>query len=279
MFRQYKNVPSKVYKFFRETEEDNHLFLSVLNTPFNCFCVENHKGVVGVFIQIKSTLYISNGSYPDIPRLVRNNERLFKKIKCIIGPAKPVGILSEFLMETYPSTFVKKSSVSMWNYLIMPSTLNKKFLDLGGDKKFIFNRKDTIQLYSKVISDFTVKFGRETGISSTKKEDKELVRIMTERNPKDISLLLHEDGRVLSMACITGKSDTSVRLGYVYTDINHRGNHYSRYLVASMVHRILERKKIKFVCCYADVTVAGSNKVYKSVGFKRKELITVFQFQ
>jgi predicted GNAT family acetyltransferase len=101
---------------------------------------------------------------------------------------------------------------------------------------------------------------------------------MKERNPKDISLLLNDNNEVVSMACVTGYSLNSARLGYVYTDKLYRGNQYSRYITANLVNSLLKNKKNKFVCCYADIDYPSSNIVYKSIGFKRKDQITVFNF-
>ncbi|CAF0769560.1 unnamed protein product [Didymodactylos carnosus] len=82
-----------------------------------------------------------------------------------------------------------------------------------------------------------------------------------------------------SMSCVVSRSLNGGRIALVYTPPNLRGIGLSKQCVSQMCEHCFEiEPNWKFMFLYADCDNPLSNSVYTKIGFERKELCDVMQF-
>ncbi len=96
----------------------------------------------------------------------------------------------------------------------------------------------------------------------------EVVRELTLHRLRTRSLYVWErEGRVVSMAAWSGKTPNGVRVNFVYTPPELRGNGYATACVAELSRLLLEQGN-RFLCLYTDLSNPTSNAIYRRVGYE-----------
>jgi predicted GNAT family acetyltransferase len=93
------------------------------------------------------------------------------------------------------------------------------------------------------------------------------VRGMIERSVAARSLLVWEDGDLVSMCANTRPTVHSASVGLVYTPPACRGRGYASACVAELSHRILDSGK-EFCTLFTDLANPTSNSIYRRIGYR-----------
>ena len=104
-------------------------------------------------------------------------------------------------------------------------------------------------------------FASETGIPDADPADRARSLIGT-----DALRLWVRDGEVVSMAATAGATETSVRVGYVYTPPEERGQGYATGLVAELTREALASGR-RSAFLYTDLANPTSNAIYARIGY------------
>jgi predicted GNAT family acetyltransferase len=84
---------------------------------------------------------------------------------------------------------------------------------------------------------------------------------------RDGNLYVWEDGQVVSMAGLSGKTQHGIRVNLVYTPPHLRKKGYATSCVAALRQRMLDSGK-SFCCLYTDLTNSTSNSIYQKIGYR-----------
>jgi predicted GNAT family acetyltransferase len=76
-----------------------------------------------------------------------------------------------------------------------------------------------------------------------------------------------DEGRVVSMTGVSGRTPTGVRIGPVYTPVAARNRGYASNLVAEATQRELDDGR-QFVFLFTDLANPTSNHIYQAIGFE-----------
>ena len=76
-----------------------------------------------------------------------------------------------------------------------------------------------------------------------------------------------DDGRVVSMGGVSGRTPNGVRIGPVYTPMDDRNRGYASNLVAEATQRELDDGR-RFVFLFTDLANPTSNRIYQAIGFE-----------
>jgi predicted GNAT family acetyltransferase len=75
------------------------------------------------------------------------------------------------------------------------------------------------------------------------------------------------DGRIVSMAGVTGPTPNGIRLGPVYTPPDERGHGYASAVTAGATQLQLDAGK-RFVFLFTDLANPTSNRIYQAIGYE-----------
>ena len=103
----------------------------------------------------------------------------------------------------------------------------------------------------------------ETGVP----ENVEEYRKAVPNKIADGSLYVWEDGQVVSMAGLSGKTQHGIRVNLVYTPPHLRKKGYATSCVTALTRRMLHSGK-NFCCLYTDLTNRTSNSIYQKIGYQ-----------
>jgi predicted GNAT family acetyltransferase len=116
-------------------------------------------------------------------------------------------------------------------------------------------------------------FTRDTGIGFPLRADS--VRRWLDHN----ALFFWErDREPVSMAVAHGRTRRGVRIGYVYTPPERRGNGYAGGLVAELSQAMLDGG-CEFCVLYTDLTNPTSNAIYRRIGYDVIAELSDFDFE
>ena len=76
-----------------------------------------------------------------------------------------------------------------------------------------------------------------------------------------------DDGRVVSMSGVSGRTPNGVRIGPVYTPLADRNRGYASNLVAEAAQAELDDGR-QFVFLFTDLANPTSNHIYQAIGFE-----------
>ena len=84
------------------------------------------------------------------------------------------------------------------------------------------------------------------------------------------------EGQLVSMAAVRGSTPRGVRISWVYTPLEHRGNGFASAVVASLSQRALDAGQT-FCFLFTDLENASSNKIYQRIGYQRTGSVGIFR--
>jgi GNAT superfamily N-acetyltransferase len=105
-------------------------------------------------------------------------------------------------------------------------------------------------------------FARDTGIPFPPGRDPVLRWIEHE-----ILYLWEDDGTPVSVSVAHGRTERGIRIGYVYTPPERRGQGYASALVAELSQSMLD-SGLEFCVLYTDLTNPTSNAIYQRLGYR-----------
>ena len=119
-----------------------------------------------------------------------------------------------------------------------------------------------------LVTEWFAVFHKEADAQAGRAPDAEPLRIEGARRwIEEGSVWLWDvDGEVVHLTGVRPPSFGVVRIGPVYTPVEHRGHGYARALVAEVAQRVLDAGHR--VCLYTDRDNPVSNRVYAAIGFK-----------
>jgi len=118
-----------------------------------------------------------------------------------------------------------------------------------------------------LIIGWTAAFGAELGDEGTRQRTSTAV----ERRLSDHHsgyLIWDADGIAVSLAGFGGATPTGIRIGPVYTPVEHRGHGYATAVVASLSQALLESGR-RFCFLYTDLANPTSNRIYQRIGYQQ----------
>jgi predicted GNAT family acetyltransferase len=96
--------------------------------------------------------------------------------------------------------------------------------------------------------------------------------------PQSRHLMLWEvDGAAVSMAGFTGRTPNGIRVAWVYTPPENRGQGFAGACVAALSQKLLDDGR-KFCFLYTDLNNPTSNHVYQTIGYEPVTDATVYSF-
>lgn len=84
---------------------------------------------------------------------------------------------------------------------------------------------------------------------------------------EDAGMWLWEDPAPVSLAGFGGRTPNGIRVGPVYTPLEHRGRGYATSLVATLSGWLLEQGR-RFCFLYADLDNPTANRIYERIGYE-----------
>jgi predicted GNAT family acetyltransferase len=116
-------------------------------------------------------------------------------------------------------------------------------------------------------------FEADTGMGSPD----DLAEVVPTRIANEEIWLWHRDGADVSMARIADAAARTVRVGYVYTPPEHRGNGYAAAVVAAISALVLADRADRCVL-YTQLSNPTSNAVYRRIGYEAIAEILAYRF-
>jgi predicted GNAT family acetyltransferase len=112
-----------------------------------------------------------------------------------------------------------------------------------------------------LIADWISQFSVEVSMPTAR------ARAMAEERVRRRELFLWIDGEPRSMAAWAGRTPNSVRIGYVYTPPEQRGQGYASTLTAHVSQRALDAG-YRYCFLFTDLANPTSNAIYQAIGYQ-----------
>lgn len=81
------------------------------------------------------------------------------------------------------------------------------------------------------------------------------------------SVFIWDEGRPVSMAAWAGRTESGVRINFVYTPPEYRKRGYASACVADLTQLLLDEGQA-FCCLYTDLANPTSNRLYQKIGYR-----------
>ncbi len=126
------------------------------------------------------------------------------------------------------------------------------------------------------LTDWLVQFSKDAGLGE---HEQRRNREATLKRIRDGEIFVWEiDGSPVSIAAYAPMTETSARVGLVYTPDPEREKGYASACVANLSQHILNSGK-KWCCLFANNTNPTSNKIYRRLGYEERFTYQEYTFQ
>lgn len=129
-----------------------------------------------------------------------------------------------------------------------------------------------------LLIDWTVAFSSEAVESLTRAEAADVIDSLLDGDPSQRGLRVWmDDGQVVSMAAYTGPTPHGIRVNYVYTPPEQRGNGYASTCVAALSQELLDHGR-QFCFLFTDLANPTSNHIYQEIGYQPVSDVDMLRF-
>jgi uncharacterized protein len=259
--------------FLMEAEAENNLMLGLLpriasGAVPNFWLASIEKGgrVVGCAIQTPPHwALLTTAPAAGISALVSDLAHRIPKLGGIIGPTSACEVFAEsWCWETHAS-----SSTRMAQGIYQLDRVTPPPRPAPGLLRVIRSGDE------ELISTWHRAFVEDTGIPDTRDSSD----VAAQHLEHGSLFLWEDDGVPVSMAACFGPTPNGIRVNFVYTPPERRGQGYASSCVAALSHHLLDSGR-RYCFLYTDLANPTSNAIYSAIGYRKvcESMVMVFDY-